>query len=211
VNWTKNFNALAARLQNTRVSRDELAAEVATRMCSERALQKSEAQLRLAASVFEHSTEAIVITDENKRIIDINRAFTLLLGYKKQEILGHSLNQLKSERHDKNFHDEQQRSLDSSGQWQGELWNCRKDGTDIPELGTINRIEDDQGKVTNYIGIFTDISEIKNSQQKLHQLAHHDFLTGLPNRLLLDERLEWAIKSAGRHRTGLTLVFLDFG
>ncbi|HID44665.1 MAG TPA: EAL domain-containing protein [Chromatiaceae bacterium] len=166
-------------------------------------------RLRLGASVFENTDEAVVITDASGTIIEVNRAFTEIMGYAREEVLGQNPRMWQSEKHDESFFRDMWHALNTVGRWRGEIWNRRKNGEILPEWLTISSVADDSGSLTHYVGLYSDISQIKRSQEQLNFLAHHDALTGLPNRLLLNERLEQAIRHADRHQTILALLFLD--
>ena len=168
-----------------------------------------EERLRLSASVFENSVEGVVITDPDGKVIEVNRAFCDILGYSRNEVIGQNPSLFKSGRHDKDFYHSMWKSLDTVGQWRGEIWNRRKNGSIFPEWLTINSVHDSSNKLTHYIGIFTDITHIKRSQEQIDHLSRHDPLTDLPNRLLLQERLEQAIKHANRHGDMLAVASID--
>ena len=169
----------------------------------------AEERLRQAARVFESTTEGVMITDLEGDIVAVNDAFTTITGYSEQEALGHNPRMLSSGRHDRDFYLRMWRALRERGQWRGEMWNRRKDGELFPEWLTISAVQDPDGQTTHYVAVFSDITAIKQSQEKLDFLAHHDALTGLPNRLLLHDRLEHAVARARREKTGLALLFLD--
>ncbi|KHF26585.1 diguanylate cyclase/phosphodiesterase [Solemya velum gill symbiont] len=166
-------------------------------------------RLRLAASVFDNTAEGIVVTDTDGNIIEVNKAFTEIMGYSREEILGRNPRIWQSGRHDINFYRNIWKALIATGSWRGEIWNRRKDGDVYPGWQNINGVFDEDGKLTQYVSVVSDISQIKQSQEKLDHLAHHDALTGLPNRLLLSERLKQAIRHADRTGTDLALFFLD--
>jgi len=166
-------------------------------------------RLRLAASVFEGTADGITITDKNGNIVDVNRAFTEITGYSKSEVLGKNPRILQSGRNSESFYRDMWRTIEQVGYWNGEIWNRHKNGELIPENLTISSLVDEDGLAFQYIGVFSDISQIKRSQEKLDHLAHHDALTDLPNRLLLQERLEQAIKHAQRNRKQLAVIFVD--
>ncbi len=172
-------------------------------------MRRTEERLRLSASVFESTGEGVVITDADGNIVEVNRAFSEITGYRREEVIGRNPKIWQSGRHDKSFFIEMWRSLKDNGKWRGELWNRRKNGTVFPELLTISGVVDEQNRLTHYVGVFTDISELKQSQQQLDHLAHHDALTGLPNRLLLYGRLEQAIRHADRQGTQVAVIFQD--
>ena len=171
--------------------------------------RKVEEHLRLAASVFDNTTEGISVTDTQGNIIQVNQAFTDITGYQSEEVVGKNSNVLKSGRHDKNFYLRLWRSLHETGQWRGEIWNRRKNGSIYPEWLTISAVYNDDEDLTHYVGIFSDISQIKHSKEQLDHLAHHDALTGLPNRMLLTKHIEQAIKRAVRYDSKFTIILLD--
>ncbi|MCU7853730.1 MAG: EAL domain-containing protein [Candidatus Thiodiazotropha sp. (ex Monitilora ramsayi)] len=171
--------------------------------------RKVEEHLRLAASVFENTAEGVSITDPDANIIRVNQAFVDITGYQPEEVIGKNSNVLKSGRHDESFYRNLWHSLEETGQWQGEIWNRRKNGSVYPEWLTISAVLNDNEELTHYVGIFTDISQIKHSKEQLDHLAHHDALTDLPNRTLLNEYLEQAIRHAGRYDSEFALIMLD--
>ena len=199
---------LEARLKMVRDDAGKVIAMLMTLRDLTRSRQVEE-RLRLAASVFENTAEGVLITDAKANIIEVNHAFTEILGYSREEVIGFNPRLLQSGRHDESFYRAMWRSLKETGYWRGELWNRRKDGSVFPEWHTISSVFDDTGKLTHYVGVFSDISQIKEPQALLDHLAHHDALTDLPNRLLLNERLEQAIKHAERHVSRLAIIFLD--
>ncbi len=169
----------------------------------------AEEQMRLAAKVFHRSGEGISITDDKGVILTVNDAFTEVTGYTRQEVVGKTPAILRSGRHSKEFYSEMWQHILEHGWWQGEVWNRRKDGELYPEWLTINQVSDDQGKPINYVGIFSDISAIKDSQRRIEYLATHDELTDLPNRSLFTDRLKHAIARARRHGNNVVMAFLD--
>ncbi|BCB27240.1 hypothetical protein SKTS_21260 [Sulfurimicrobium lacus] len=172
-------------------------------------LAKSNAELRLSAAVFEHTVEGVMITDPDGRIVAVNRAFTEITGYGEDEIAGLTGATLKSERHDEQFYASMWSVIRETGRWQGELWNRRKNGDIYPEWLNISVVKDERGRITHYVGVFSDISSMKESESKLDHLAHHDPLTGLPNRLLLNARMEHSLARAQRGNAMLAVMFLD--
>lgn len=168
-----------------------------------------EERLRLAAAVFRSTREGVMVTDMQQRITLINQAFTDLTGYEETEVLGCTPNLLKSGRHDARFYAEMWASLEQTGHWQGEIWNRRRNGEVFPEWMTISVVRDESGRPTHYVGVFSDISRVKQSEEQMERLAHYDPLTGLPNRLLLQSRLEHALEKARRHHRRLAVLFLD--
>lgn len=171
--------------------------------------RRTVAEMRQAARVFESTQEALLITDLNGDILSVNPAFTEITGYEPLEVAGRNRDILQSGRHSSDFYDEQRRQLEVSGRWQGEVWSRRKNGEIYPEWQTISTVTDSDGKPFNYVTVFSDISLLKVSQERLEYLAHHDVLTGLPNRLLFRDRLEHAIRRADRAGSKLAVLFLD--
>ncbi|MCQ8103058.1 EAL domain-containing protein [Methylomonas sp. SURF-2] len=165
--------------------------------------------LRQAAAVFDSTREGILITDLQPRIVAINRAYTEITGYGEAESLGKNPNLIRSGRHDKLFYQNLWHKLSSKGHWQGEIWNRRKNGEFYPQWLTINTVFDEKGQPCQYVGVFRDISEIKESEARLERLAHFDTLTDLPNRLLARSRLQHAVERAERHGHKVGVLYLD--
>ena len=166
-------------------------------------------RLRQAAVVFDCTREGVLVTDCRGTIVHVNRALVEITGYTAAEVLGHRPNMFKSGRHGPEFYQAVFKSLQESGDWNGEIWNRRKDGEVYPQWQTVRAITDGKGQVTHYVAVFTDISAIKKSQTELTRLAHHDALTDLPNRLLFTDRTEQALASALRHSSGCALLMID--
>ncbi len=171
--------------------------------------RRSEEEMRLLVRVFENTIEGIVVTDANEVIQMVNRAFTDVTGYSAEEAVGQTPRLLNSGRHSRDFYADMWASLMNSGYWQGEIWNRRKSGEAYPEWLTITAIRDARGQVSHYVGVFHDITETKRNQEQIAYQAYHDALTGLPNRLLFNDRLKMALARAQRKHTGLAVMFLD--
>jgi len=171
--------------------------------------RKAEEGLRLSAKVFENNTEAIMITDADHNLVSINRAFTEITGYTADEVLGKNPRFLSSGRHGKSYYEAFYESLNSKDQWRGEIWNKRKNGEIFPEWSTISVLRDEQGKITHYIAVFLDITERKKEEERIQYLANYDVLTNLPNRYLLNDRLEQGLNLAQRHQTKMAVLFID--
>jgi diguanylate cyclase (GGDEF)-like protein/PAS domain S-box-containing protein len=169
----------------------------------------AEERLRLLANVYEHSGEAILVTNAENRIISVNRAFTRFTGYSLADVQGQNPRMLSAGRSAPADYAAMWRAIREQGGWQGEVWDRRKDGSCYPKLLTISTLKDEGGRVTHYIGNFSDISERKTAEEQIHHLAHHDVLTGLPNRLSLQQRLEQAIVGARRDDRRLAVMFID--
>lgn len=168
-----------------------------------------EGVLRLLSTVFTGSHEAIMITDADCKILSTNEAFTRITGFVEKEVLGRNPKIVASGRHSEGFYKKMWESINYQGVWQGEIINKKKNGEAIPAWLTISRITDEEGQLTNYLGIFSDISEIKKAQDKLEYLAHHDVLTGLPNRALLSERFKLMRAQSNRENKKLAVMMLD--
>ena len=166
-------------------------------------------KLLLAASVFTHSREGIMITDANGLIVDVNAAFTRVTGYSRAQALGKNPRILQSGRQDRAFYEAMWRSLTEQGHWSGELWNQRKSGELYAESLTISTVRDQQGPVRQYAAIFSDISDRKALEEQLRQLAFYDPLTGLPNRRLLNERFSQCVMASKRSGLYGALMVLD--
>ncbi len=166
-------------------------------------------QLRLAAHVFENSGEGIMINDRNNEIVDVNNAFTKLTGYSKNEVLGMNPRFLSSGRTPPEEYQRMWDAIVKDGFWQGELWDRRKDGSVYPKLITISVVRDRAGVIEYYLANFVDISHYKNTEERIEQLAHHDALTGLPNRLQLQVFLEQSMLIANRMSEQIAVMFLD--
>ena len=158
--------------------------------------KQAQAQLQLAASVFSHTHEGIMLTAPDGTIMDVNAAFTRITGYGRDEVIGQNPRLLKSNRQDQAFYNVLWRELLSSGHWSGEIWNHRKDGQAYAELLTISAVHDADGITRQYVALFSDITAIKEHQKALERLAHFDMLTQLPNRLLLSDRLQQVMAQA---------------
>lgn len=164
---------------------------------------------RLAATVVENTSEGVVVTDANSRILSINESFTRLLGFSEEEMLGQTPRMFKSGRHDKAFYDQMWASMRETGHWQGEVWNKRKNGEIFPERMSLSAVKDDTGKVTHYVCMFTDISAEKAREKQLDFLAYRDVLTGLPNRSLFTRLLDEAVVQAQETKQGLAVLLLN--
>lgn len=171
--------------------------------------KKAEEKLMLAAKVFENTVEGIVVTDAHGTIEQVNPGFSIITGYTPQEAVGGNPRILKSDRHPQHFYQEMWAKLVADGHWAGEIWNRRKNGESYPEWLTISAIRNDAGEITNYVSIFHDITELKRQQDALEYQAQHDALTGLPNRILLGDRLRMALAQLERSDGKLALLFFD--
>lgn len=171
--------------------------------------KRSEEKLKLAANVFTHSHEGIIITDANAKIVDVNDAFTLLTGYSRKDIIAQHPRLLRSGMHAPSFYGEMWRQLEDKGHWHGEIWNKKKDGSIFAGMLTISSVHDLNGEVRNYVGLFNDITAQKKYQSQLEHLAHYDALTNLPNRVLLTDRLNQGLALQSRNGKHFAVVYLD--
>ena len=171
--------------------------------------KRAEEQLKLASHFFEGSSEGFVITDAHQRIIKVNRTFTQITGYSVEEMLGKSPAALSSGRHSRSFYRQMWQQINAVGQWQGEVWNRRKNGEVYPEWLSITRVPDAQGQTAYYLAIFSDTSQRKEQEARIRYLAYYDPLTGLANRSLLKDRAQHDLAQCKRHQTPLSLLFID--
>ncbi len=176
---------------------------------NERHRLEAEAQIKLLASVFDNSGEAILITDADNRIVEVNSAFTLITGYPPDEVRGRDPGLLASGRTTPEEYRQMWHAIHEDGFWQGEIWDRHRDGHVYPKWLTISTIRDRTGRIGHYIASFTDITARKAAEERIHYLAHHDPLTRLPNRTHLQARLEQAIATARREEGRLAVLFID--
>lgn len=170
---------------------------------------EAEKQRILAQSVFENTSEGIVITDKNNKIISVNPAFSKISGYTKEEAIGSSPALLKSDIHDEEFYKNMWDEISNNGIWSGEIWNKNKYGKLYPEMLTITTVKDKKGEFLHYVAVFSDISSLKLAERKLEHMAHYDYLTNLPNRILLEDRLKHSIKRSKRYKFEIAMFFVD--
>lgn len=171
--------------------------------------KRVQTRLNLAAKVISSCNEGIVLTDIKGNIVYVNRAFTQITGYSKEEVIGRNPKIMSSGKHPPDFWRDFWRSLLQKGHWTGEVWDRRKDGELFPKLLAVSAIKGNTGAVTHLVGIFSDITQLKQSEERLENLAHYDPLTQLPNRLLFRDRLNQALIWAARENTSAALMFLD--
>lgn len=170
----------------------------------------AEQELRLAASVFEHSHNGIIITDAHSRILRINEAFCEITGFRSAEAIGKKVvSLLHSGHHDRDFYRQMKRAIVEEGRWRGEVWGRRQDGSEFPSWQNISAVLNELGDVVAYISIFSDNTERRMAEQHIERLAHYDALTDLPNRLLFNDRLENALPRCERRKSCVALLFVD--
>lgn len=168
-----------------------------------------EDELKMAGAVYKSTNQGVVVTDKDTRIISTNPAFTSITGYMPDEVLGKNPSHLKSEHHDEPFYQNLWENVERNGHWEGEIWDRRKDGEAFPSWQSISSVVNENGELIHYVSVFSDITPIKQYQENLSYLAHHDALTGLPNRLMFNDRVEHALQRCERESTQLALMFLD--
>jgi len=166
-------------------------------------------KLRLADAVFRNTQEGIAVTDLDGNIVAVNPAFGEISEYSEAELIGQRMSLLHSGRQDKRFYEGMWNSILARGNWRGEVWDRRKNGEIFQQWVGISTVRDDAGAPTHYVGVFTDISRMRHAQTHLEHLAHHDALTGLPNRALLYSRLAHTVERARRESVTCAVVLLD--
>lgn len=171
--------------------------------------KRAENDLMLAKNIIENANEGVVVTDLEGVITDVNEAYESITGYSRDEVVGQTPAVNKSGRHDRAFYQEMWNCIHDKGFWQGEIWDRRKSGEVYPKWLSINTVRDDKGKPSHYVGIFSDITSKKSTEEQLERLAYFDSLTALPNRLLFRDRLGQEIAAARRHENKVALLFLD--
>jgi diguanylate cyclase (GGDEF)-like protein/PAS domain S-box-containing protein len=171
--------------------------------------QQAQVKLQLAASVFSHAHEGIMITDVSGTILDVNDMFSQITGFEHLEVVGKNSKMLQSDHQTSAFYACIQQTLIDKNYWFGEVWNKRKNGEIYPEMQAISAVCDNAGKIQHYVSLFTDITDLKQHQQQLEHAAHFDALTNLPNRALLFDRLPFALLQCQRHSKMLAVVYID--
>lgn len=171
--------------------------------------KEAEEELALSATVIAHIADGVMVTDTDGTVVAVNPAFTTITGYSEAEAIGQPWDMTRSSRHDDAFYTNLAQELQTGGFWRGEVWSCRKDGEVFLEWLTVSAVRNNEGVLTHYVGVFSDITRLKESQEQLDFLAHHDPLTNLPNRLLFQDRLLHAIGRAAREAQQLAVMFVD--
>ena len=172
-------------------------------------LKEAERKLQLAASVFTHAREGIMITTADAEIIEVNDAFTRITGYARDEVIGHTPRILSSGRQEKPFYASLWHDLTEKGHWYGEIWNRKKNGEVYAVMQTIGAVRDARGDIAQYVALFSDITTLKEHQSQLEHIAHYDALTMLPNRVLLADRMRQAMTQTQRRGNLLAVAYLD--
>lgn len=171
--------------------------------------KKFKDEIELARKVFDNAVEGVVVTDREGTIEFVNNGFTTITGYSEAEAIGQNPKLLKSDRHDRKFYQAMWEGLDRDGHWAGEIWNRRKNGQAYPEWLSITTITNHRGNPVRYMSVFNDLSDIREREEQLRFQANYDALTGLPNRTLLQDRIQMAVRRVTREIKGLSLIFLD--
>ena len=171
--------------------------------------KRAEEQLRVAARAFENTADGVIIYDAQRRIVSVNKSFTTITGYQEREVVGKHAEFFRADKHDDAFYRDVDSVVDENGRWQGEMTRRRKNGEIFPSLCSISAVKDERGVTTNYVTVFHDISSFKEYEAKLEFIAHHDSLTGLPNRALFQERFRQGLARARRHHGTVAVIFID--
>jgi diguanylate cyclase (GGDEF)-like protein/PAS domain S-box-containing protein len=198
----------AAQLEAVKTLADNVMAHLDLRL-SHKLIRQHVSDLQLAATIFESSSESMIVTDTENRIITVNPAFTATTGYNLDEVIGRNPNLLRSGKQSKEFYQEMWNTLNTMGRWNGEVWNLRKNGEIFAEWLSINTILNDDGSKRLHVAIFSDITEKKQENELIWKYANYDHLTQLPNRRLFLDRLEQSIKLAHRASDSLALLYMD--
>jgi diguanylate cyclase (GGDEF)-like protein/PAS domain S-box-containing protein len=165
--------------------------------------------LKMASMVFEVVNEGILITDDRTRILAINPAFSVLTGYRPDEVIGQRASMFSSGLHSRDFYRAMWNALLTHGRWSGEITNRRKDGSFYDQWLSIAAVDGELGAPRRFVGLVSDITERKREEERIRRLAHFDSLTGLPNRVLFLDRLQRSIARARRHHHKLAILYLD--
>lgn len=173
------------------------------------ALFHSEKSMKLAKAIYQSNADAIIVTDENNLITDVNPAFTRLTGYMPEEVIGKNPRIMKSGLHDENFYRQMWQKINGEDHWQGELWDKRRDGSLYAKLANIIALRNNDGSVYRYVAQFSDITEKKQKDELIHWQANYDPLTNLPNRRLFQDRLAETMKLADRKKQAFSLFYID--
>lgn len=172
-------------------------------------MRERDARLEVAMELFSKGTEGIIITDNQNNIISTNKAFEQITGYAETEVIGKNPSILKSGRHDRDFYKSMWSDIKEKGSWEGEIWNRRRNGETYPQWLNVSKVASDTLETEYYVAVFSDITHRKLAEEEIHRLAFFDTLTGTPNRHLLRDRVEQAIRISTRENSEFALCFLD--
>lgn len=207
--FSTEVNAFDEQIRSLLVEMAQDVSFALTQFVKEQERTKTEAELRLAAQVFEQSAEAVMICDPDCRIMKVNRVFSAITGYDEADVLGQEPVFLLAMREDIERYPAMLASVFQEGNWQGEVLGRRKNGELFPQLLSLSRVLDGEGRISHNVGMFRDISEQRASQERIQRLAHFDALTGLPNRRLLEDRVGQVLNRVTRSGERMSLVFID--
>lgn len=171
--------------------------------------QAQRERLKLSEKVFSSTQEGIMVTDARSLIIEVNEAFSQITGYAKHEVLGRNPSFLRSGRQGPDFYRQMWDDLETRGRWQGEIWNRRKDGEVYAELLSIDAMRNDMGELQNYVAVFKDINQLKQHQTEIDRATYYDRLTNLPNRHMIDNRLQVCMAHAQRRQELVAVCLFD--
>lgn len=169
----------------------------------------AESRATLAKAVFENNPNGIAVTDADNNIVMVNASFMKVSGYEANEVIGHKPSILSSGLHDRAFYIDMWRKIIEENRWEGEVWNRRKNGEHYPEWLQINAVLNAEGEISNYIGMFVDLSQHKKAEEDIQRLANFDALTGLPNLLFMQSQSDNAVQAASLSKSNLAVLFLD--
>jgi diguanylate cyclase (GGDEF)-like protein/PAS domain S-box-containing protein len=207
--WTKDGNPIPVEYWSQPIRSDNVVQGAVATFVDITERKRAEENLRITASVFDISQEAIFITDAENRIIDVNSAFSRITGYRSEEVIGRDPGMLGSGDQTREFYEAMWRELKTNKSWRGEIWNRRKSGEIYPEILSISVLCDAGGNVLRHVAVFSDISNLKEHEAELNRIAHFDALTGIPNRILLADRMKQAIAQTSREQNMMALCYLD--
>jgi diguanylate cyclase (GGDEF)-like protein/PAS domain S-box-containing protein len=200
--WSETFKTPIIDDQGTLIGTTGYARDITER-------KQAEESMRLSSAIYQNSSEAILVTDEENRIVDVNPAFTTITGYTKEEVVGRDPKLLRSGKHDPEFYRQMWKAILNDGHWQGEIWDKRKNGELYPKWINISVIRHPDGSLYRHVAQFSDITEKKKKEDLIWHQANYDTLTGLPNRRLFRDRLEQELKKSHRSGAPLALLFID--
>ncbi|MBA6326893.1 EAL domain-containing protein [Colwellia sp. MB02u-6] len=203
------FNALVRDISQRKQAQKALIIANEKLAFQNKEIDKRANELTLAASVFTHALEGIVITDAKNRVIDVNKKFTDITGYSREEVIGQAPGFFQADRHPPEFYNAMWQIINTTGQWAGEILSLCKNGEKYVAGITISAVKDDVGKVSHYVALFSDITLQRDHQCQLEEMAHFDALTKLPNRALFADRLNQAMRQCQRHHNSLAVIFMD--
>ncbi len=202
---------LLQSLRATSLGKKAKLADILDRSLQDQSLRLAESagQLALISKVYEHAAEGVLITAPDSTILQVNRAFSIITGYSEEEVLGRKPDLLQSGKHGPEFFESMWRSLREKKEWAGEIWDRRKNGEAFPAMLRIVSSTDGTGTVSNYVGVFSDLSELRQNKEQLQHERFHDSLTGLPNRFLFRDRLEMTLENARKKNLLVSVVMID--